>query len=207
MKPRLTIAVALLIMATVGTAPAAAQTASVGTAGAGTLQVKPLVEKKIAKLPEGPLFWRVETFATLTQAQAAAGPMSLAAESNGKAWLFTLGPAGGSSAGGTKMVEVGPLPTIAAAEYLLRVNEASGPPGSVTPVHSHPGSEAAYVLAGEQSFKTPHGVTRVAAGKAEAGHGPGMPMQVSSSGPENLRALVMFVVDASKPFSKPETMP
>jgi quercetin dioxygenase-like cupin family protein len=207
MKPRLTSAVALLIMATVGTAPVAAQTASVGTAGAGTLVVKPLVEKKIAKVPDGPLFWRVETFATLAQAQAAAGPMSLAAESNGKAWLFTLGPAGGSSAGGAKMVEVGPLPTIAASEYLLRVNEASGPPGSVTPVHSHPGSEAAYVLAGEQSFKTPHGVTRVAAGKAEAGHGPGMPMQVSSSGSENLRALVMFVVDASKPFSKPETMP
>ena len=57
--------------------------------------VKPLVEKKIAKVPEGPLFWRVETFATLAQAQAAAGPMSLAAESHGKAWLFTLGPAGG----------------------------------------------------------------------------------------------------------------
>ena len=169
--------------------------------------VKPLAEKKIAKLPEGPLFWRVETFATLAQAQAAAGPMSLAAESNGKAWLFTLGPAGGSSAGGTKMVEVGPLPTIAASEYLLRVNEASGPPGSVTPVHSHPGSEAAYVLAGEQSFRTPHGVTRVAAGKAEAGHGPGMPMQVSSSGSENLKALVMFVVDASKPFSSPATLP
>ena len=47
------------------------------------------------ELPAGPLFWRVESFATLAQAQAAAGPMSLAAESNGKAWLFTLGPAGG----------------------------------------------------------------------------------------------------------------
>ena len=205
MNPRFT--VALLVMATIGAGPAMAQPASVGTAGAGTLVIKPLAEKKITKLPDGPLFWRVETFATLAQAEAAAGPMSLAAESNGKAWLFTLGPAGGSSAGGTKALEVGPLQPVAASEYLLRVNEASGPPGSVTPVHSHPGSEAAYVLAGEQSFRTPHGVMRVAAGKAEAGHGPGVPMQVSSSGSENLKALVMFVVDASKPFSKPETMP
>ena len=205
MKPRFT--VALLVMATIGAGPAMAQPASVGTAGTGTLVIKPLAEKKITKLPDGPLFWRVETFATLAQAEAAAGPMSLAAESNGKAWLFTLGPAGGSSAGGTKALEVGPLQPVAASEYLLRVNEASGPPGSVTPVHSHPGSEAAYVLAGEQSFRTPHGVMRVAAGKAEAGHGPGVPMQVSSSGSENLKALVMFVVDASKPFSKPETMP
>jgi quercetin dioxygenase-like cupin family protein len=36
--------------------------------------------------------------------------------------------------------------------------EASGPPGSVTPVHSRPGSEAVYVLAGEQTFRGPHGV-------------------------------------------------
>jgi quercetin dioxygenase-like cupin family protein len=102
---------------------------------------------------------------------------------------------------------VGPIPPFAASEYLLRINEASGPPGSITPVHSHPGSEAAYVLAGEQTFRTPHGVMRIAAGKAEAGHGPGTPMQASSSGSENLKALVMFVVDATKPFSKPETMP
>jgi quercetin dioxygenase-like cupin family protein len=207
MKSRWTVAVALLVMVGLGTTPATPQSASVGTAGAGTLKIKPLAEKKVAKLPEGTLVWRVETFATLAQAQAATGPMSLAAESNGKAWLFTLGPAGGSTAGGTKMVEVGPLHRVAASEYLLRVNEASGPPGSVTPVHSHPGSEAAYVLAGEQSFRTPHGVMRVAAGKAAAGHGPGTPMQVSSSGAENLNALVMFVVDATKPFSKPETMP
>jgi len=206
MKPRWTVTVALLVMAALEPTPAMAQS-PVGTAGAGTLVIKPLAEKKLAKLPEGPLFWRVETFATLAEAQAAAGPMSLAAESSGKAWLFTLGPANGSSRGGTKVMEVGPLAAVEASEYLLRVNEASGPPGSITPVHSHPGSEAAYVLAGEQSFRTPHGVMRVVAGKAAAGHGPGVPMQVSSSGGESLKALVMFVVDASKPFSKPETMP
>jgi hypothetical protein len=47
----------------------------------------------------------------------------------------------------------------------------------------------------------------VAAGKAEAGHGADTPMQASSSGSEDLRALIMFVVDASKPFSRPATMP
>ena len=200
-------AVALCVLVGLWTPPAMAQPGSVGTAGAGTLVVKALGEKKVEKLPAGPLFWRVDSFPTLAQAQAAAGPMSLAAESNGKAWLFTLGPAGGSSSGGTKMVEIGPVADVSAPQYVLRVNEASGPPGSVTPVHSHPGAEAAYVLAGEQSFKTPHGVMRIAAGKAEAGHGPDTPMQASSSGSEDLRALVMFVVDATKPFSRPATMP
>jgi quercetin dioxygenase-like cupin family protein len=185
-----------------------AQPKSVGTAGAGSLVVKALAEKKVAELPAGPLFWRVESFPTLAKAQAAAGPMSVAAESGGKAWLFTLGPAGGSSAdGASKMVEIGPLPAVAASQYLLRINEASGPPGSITPVHSHPGSEAVYVLAGEQSFRTPHGVKRVKAGRAEAGHGPDTPMQASSSGSEDLRALIMFLVDATKPFSRPATIP
>jgi len=207
MQSRLAAAIALFVLAGLGAPPAMAQTGGVGTAGAGTLVVKALVEKKVDKLPAGPLFWRVETFATLAQAQAAPGPMSLAAESNGKAWLFTLGPSGGSSPGGTKMVEVGPIPPISASQYLLRINEASGPPGSITPIHSHPGSEAAYVLVGEQSFRTPHGVMRIAAGKAEAGHGADTPMQASNSGSVDLRSLIMFVVDATKPFSKPATMP
>jgi hypothetical protein len=207
MRARLGSIVALIVLSGLWPSWAMAQPGGVGTAGAGTLVVKPLVEKRVDRLPAGPLFWRVETFATLAQARAAAGPLGLAAESGGKAWLFTLGPAGGSSSGSTKMVEVGPIPEISAGQYLLRINEASGPPGSVTPIHSHPGSEAAYVLAGEESFRTPHGVKRIAAGQAEAGHGPGTPMQASSSGSVNLHALIMFVVDATKPFSKPATLP
>ncbi len=171
------------------------------------LVIKPLAEKKVPELPDGPLFWRIENFGTLAQAQAAAGPWALAAESAGKAWLFTLGAAGGSSAGGAKVVEFGPIPRVAAAQYLLRVNEASGPPGSITPVHTHPGSEAFFVLAGEQSIRSPHGVMRVKVGQPEAGHGADMPMQVSSSGSTDLHALVMFVVDASRPFSSPATFP
>jgi quercetin dioxygenase-like cupin family protein len=203
----MTAAFALVILVALWAPAAMAQTGSVGPAGAGTLVVKALTEKKVDALPPGPLFWRVENFPTLAQAQAAAGPMGLAAEWNGKAWLFTLGPANGASAGGTKVVEIGPMPEVSAAQYLLRVNHASGPPGSVTPVHSHPGAEAVYVLAGEESFKTPHGVTRVKAGETAAGHAADTPMQAANTGSVELKALVMFMVDATKPFSKPATMP
>ena len=206
MKHACRVAVALIALAGLSAPTAMAQTGSVGPAGAGTLAVKALTEKKVDKLPPGPLFWRVENFPTLAQAQAAASPMSLAAEAYGKAWLFTLGPAGGPSKG-TKVLEVGPIQEFSASQYLLRVNEASGAPGSITPIHSHPGSEAAYVLAGEESFRTPHGVKKIAAGEAAAGHGADVPMQASSTGTVDLKALVMFVVDASKPFSRPEKMP
>ena len=171
------------------------------------LLIKPLAERRVPELPAGELFWRIETVGTRAQADALAGPTSLVAEAAGKTWLFTLGAAGGASAGAAKVAVVGPIPRVQAAQYLLRVNDASGAPGSVTPVHSHPGSEAFYVLAGEQSIRGEHGTLRVKAGQAEAGHGADMAMQVSSSGAGDLHALVMFVVDANKPFSSPATLP
>lgn len=171
------------------------------------LIVQPLAEARLAQLPDGDLYWRIERFPALEQARAAAGPTGLAVESAGQAWLFTLGAAGAASESGVKVAEVGPIPRVDAPQYLLRINEASGPPGSMTPVHTHPGSEAFYVLAGEQTIRTPHGVMRVRPGQVEAGHGPDTPMQVSSTGSDDLHALVMFVVDATRPFSSPAEFP
>jgi len=171
--------------------------------GQQPLAIKPLAEKKVPALPPGELYWRIDNFASVAQAQAAATPWSLVAQSADRVWLFTLGPAGGSSPGGSRVVEVGPIPRVSASEYLLRINEASGAPGNVTPVHSHPGSEAFFVLAGEQAIRHPHGVMRVKVGQPQAGHGADVPMQVSSSGSTDLLSLVMFVVDATRPFSTP----
>ncbi len=165
--------------------------------------IKPVAEKKLKQLPAGPLYWQVENFPTLAQARAAERPTSLASEVAGKVWLFTLGPRGGSTPGGSKVVEIGPVPPITAPEYLLRINNAGGPPGARTPVHTHPGSEAFYVLAGQLGQKTPHGVSHIDIGQSMPGHGPDTPMEVFSSGTSDLNALVMFVVDAAKPFSSP----
>jgi hypothetical protein len=165
--------------------------------------VKLITEKKLKQLPAGPLYWRVENFPTLAQAQAAEGPTSLTAEVSGKVWLFTLGPKGGSTPGGSRVVEIGPVPPISAPEYLLRINSGSGPPGATTPAHTHPGSETFYVLTGQLGQKTPHGVMHVEAGGSMPGHAPGTQMEVFSSGTSDLSALVMFVVDATKPFSSP----
>src|SRR5262245_7216827 len=122
---------------------------SLGAAAAQQLEVKPVVEKKVTRLPEGPLFWRIENVPTLAQAQAAAVATALVAEHAGKVWLFTLGPKGGATPGASKVAEIGPVPQVAASEYLLRINRAGGPPGAKTSVHTHPGSEAFHVLTGK----------------------------------------------------------
>jgi mannose-6-phosphate isomerase-like protein (cupin superfamily) len=169
--------------------------------------ITPIAEKRLRQLPAGQLYWRVENFPTLAAAQAAAGPASLAAEAAGKAWLFTLGPKGGSTAGGAEVAEIGPVPPISAPEYLLRVNHASGAPGVGTPVHSHPGSETFYVLSGRLDQRTPAGIVHVEAGQSMPGRSPGTTMEVSSGGTRDLDALVMFVVDATRAFSVPATFP
>ena len=167
--------------------------------------VTPLIEKKVSELPSGPLYWQVDNFPTIAEAEAAAGPMSLATEAEGKVWLFTLDSQGATTAGGTKVVEFGPVSPITADEYLLRINSGIAPPGAKTPVHTHPGPESFYVLSGQLTQKTPEGVTTVEAGETMIGM-PDTPMEVSSSGTTDLHQLIMFVVDASKPFSSPATL-
>ncbi len=165
--------------------------------------VEPVVEKKLAALPSGPLYWRLENFPALAEAQGAAGPTSLAAEVGGKVWLFTLGPKDGATSGGTKVVEIGPLPTVSAGEYLLRVNRAGGPPGAKSPIHTHPGPEAFYVLSGKLGQKTLHGVAYVEAGMTMVGHGADTPMEVFNAGTIDLEEFAIFVVDANRKFSSP----
>ena len=178
--------------------------------------VQPIAEMKVKQLPKGDFYWHVESFPTLDAAKAAAPPYrwnpdtvsyeglpSLTAEVTGKAWLFILGPKGRSPAGGTEVAEIGPVPPLNAPEYLLRVNFGHGPPGSATQVHMHFGSEAFYVMTGRLGQRTPDGVMNVEAGHSMNGHPGGMTMQVFNSGTTDLTALIMFVVDATKPFSVP----
>jgi mannose-6-phosphate isomerase-like protein (cupin superfamily) len=167
--------------------------------------VENVAERSLDALPSGPLYWRIETFPSLEDAQAAATPTSLAAAVSGRFWLVTLGERGERTPDGTYVTELGPVPRIEARRYLLRLNHAHAPPGAATAVHTHPGSEAFYVLSGQLSQRTTHGIARVNAGEGMNGHMPGMVMQLQSTGAEGLDQLVLFVVDAEQPFSSPAT--
>jgi quercetin dioxygenase-like cupin family protein len=167
--------------------------------------VENVAERTLDALPDGPLYWRIETFPSLEAAQAAAGSTSLAAAVSGRFWLVTLGPRGAATVGATSVGEIGPVPRIDAQRYRLRLNHAHAPPGRATSVHTHPGSEAFYVLSGQLSQRTTHGVARIGAGESMNGHMPGMVMQLQSTGAEDLDQLVLFVVDADQPFSSPAT--
>jgi quercetin dioxygenase-like cupin family protein len=165
--------------------------------------VENVAERTIDTVPPSPMFWRLENFPTLDEARAASGPNSLAAEVSGRVWLVTLGGRGARTADAVFVAEIGPVPRIEANRFTLRLNHAYAPPGAATSVHTHPGSEAFYVIAGQLSQRTEHGTVQVNAGETLNGHVPGMVMQLQSTGAAPLDQLVLFVVDADEPFSSP----
>ncbi len=173
---------------------------------AGEFIVTKMAELSVPTLPEGDLYWHVETFGSLDEAKSAGGDFSLTAEFDNKAWLFTLADRQAESSGGTHAASIGPVARFDAPEYLLRINSATAPVGSKTSIHSHPGPEAFLILSGQLTQRTPYGQHVLNAGGTMPGV-PGQPMEVISTGNEELRELVMFVVDPTQPFSSPAELP
>lgn len=192
---RSTIAVALAMAGLVVAAvPAAAQSL-------GKFVVTKMAEMNVDVLPEGELYWHVENFGTIDDARAAAGDYSLTAEFDNKAWLFTLADRKAGGRGGTPVASIGPVPRIDSDGFLLRVNNAVAPVGAKTSIHSHPGPEAFLILSGQLTQHTPYGMHVLNAGATMPGV-PDQTMEVHSTGDEELRELIMFVVDPSRPFSE-----
>lgn len=187
-------AIAATSLVAVTAAPALAQSQ-------GKFVVTKMAEMPVSQLPEGELYWHVETFASLEEAKAAGGDFSLATEFDDKAWLFTLADRKAGATGGTPITSIGPVPRFDAPEYLLRINSATAPVGAKTTIHSHPGPEAFLILSGQLTQRTPYGQHVLNAG----GTMPGVPnqaMQVLSTGDEELRELIMFIVDPTRPFAE-----
>ena len=156
----------------------------------------------IHKLPDGPLFWHLYSYATPAAAEAAkSDSLSIVAESLDRVWLFTLAHAQWRPADGERVAVIGPLPLPRARRYIARFMEATFPPGSgmVTTVHRHSGPEAWYVLSGAQCLRTPEHAMVLRTG--EGGFvPPGPPMVLTSIGPETRRALFLVLHDASEPW-------
>ena len=170
--------------------------------GQGEFVVTKMAEKTLPALPEGELYWHVERFGSLDQAHVAAGDFSLATEFDDEAWLFTLADRQAPGMGGTHFASIGPVPRIDASEYLLRINSGTAPAGAKTSIHTHPGPEAFLVLSGQLTQRTPYGHHVLNAGGTMPGV-PEQPMEVISTGDEELRELIMFIVDPARPFASP----
>ena len=160
-----------------------------------------LANDALDSLPPGPLYWHLYTYPNMAAAsQAKKTSTETVTMSFGKAWLFNIAPAGWKPRSGERVAVIGPLPVSPAKKYFARYMEsveASTVTG--TPVHTHPGPEAWYLLNGAQCLRTLKTTFVIHAG--QSGFVPGdEPMVLKPAGTEARQSIVLVLHDASLPW-------
>ena len=156
--------------------------------------------KSLPSRLRAPVFWHIDEFPTLAAAQRAEGPTSVTFEAQGSAWLYTIDSDSSSRHGGTQRGVVGPLPIHPDRLYRIMAMATRFLPGQFSPVHTHSGPEAWWVLEGEQCLQTTRATVRAHAGQsAFVAEGDTMRLVATGTGPR--RALVLILYDADRPAS------
>ena len=92
---------------------------------------------------------------------------------------------------------VGPLQLPAAKSYAAVLSYAVMRPGDNSRVHTHPGPEGWYVLAGEQCLETPAGANRARAGGTMTARS-NTPMELNVTGTTLRRAFALVIHDSAQ---------
>lgn len=148
-----------------------------------------------------PVYWHLDRFDSIEAAKEAAGPNGVAAKAHGSVWLMTVETQTEAHHGGHHVAWIGPLELPAADHYSMRVLSSMLEPGTTTPVHTHSGPEAFYVVAGEQCLETPERSHSLGAGQSFV-----LPAGVihrgRPSGSGARRVLALNLDDAARPSSR-----
>lgn len=182
---------------------AAAQICRPMTERTGELGCWIITDAELGPLPDGPIFWHLDTYSARAAAERAMGPRGTVVESLGQVWLMTIDVAGWRPAGGTRIAEIGPLPVERHLKHAAQYMEAVFSPGMTAPAHRHSGPEAWYTLTGETCLETPEGKMVGRAGGSHVIVPGGPPMHLTATGTETRRAIVLILHDAAQAATTP----
>jgi quercetin dioxygenase-like cupin family protein len=197
------IVVACLALTFIACQEASAQICRPAVERTGELGCWITVNADLGKLPQGPIFWHLDKYATRAEAEAAKGPRGTVVESLGKVWLLTIEVAQWRPSAGERIAEIGPLPVEPDVSYSAQYMEAIFTPGMTAPAHRHSGPEAWYTLSGETCLETPDGTMTGRAGGSHVIVPGGPPMHLTATGTETRRALVLILHDSTQPPTTP----
>ncbi len=158
-----------------------------------------LARQPVGQLTRSEIFWHLYVYPSCAAAEAAKEPRGTVIESLGKVWLLSIEEAGWRPAGGERVAVIGPLPVIAGERYTAEYTEVIFTPGMTSSIHTHPGPEAWYTLAGETCLETPQGKLIGRAGGQPVIVPGGIPMHLTATGTEQRRSLVLILGESSKP--------
>ena len=160
--------------------------------------------QELGALPtDPPLYWHLDTYATVAEATSAKGSQGTVVESLGRVWLFTIAPINYRPAAGQRIARIGPLPLVSAATFAAVYMEGVFQPGMASSVHRHPGVEAWYTLEGSMCLETPEGKLEQRAGDPGVIARAGLPMMLTGTGAGPRRSVVLILQDATLPRATP----
>lgn len=191
---------AMLAMAPLSARAQATSRTCAGQAGETPGPACLVAHETLGRLPAGPLYWSLYTFADTRAAERVKPPHASIVEAFGQVWLFDLGDKGAKLEGGRHMADVGPLPLDATqGDFSVEYLKSTFAPGMTAPVHVHSGPEAFYAISGASCLETPDGV-QVARG---AGHSlmvrRGPPMLLMAIGQETRQGFALILHEDGKP--------
>ena len=165
-----------------------------GTDGCWIIASTPL-----GKLPTYP-FWTLDVYPTRAAAEAAATRFGTVVEALGKVWLLTVGHKQDLPGNGTRVTQIGPLPITLGEDYTAQFRESIMQPGAVSRTHLHSGPEIFYTESGETCLETPNG-RQLSKKGVNAVIPEGIPMELTATGTEPRRGLVLVLHSSSKPHT------
>ena len=143
------------------------------------------------------VYWHLRAFPSRKAAEAAKSASGLVVEEDGRVWLSEFGPRDSAPRGGEAVAIIGPMQLPTAKSYAAVLSYAVMRPGDNSRVHTHPGPEGWYVLAGEQCLETPAGASRGRAGGTMTVGG-NTPMELNVTGSTVRRAFALVIHDAAQ---------
>jgi quercetin dioxygenase-like cupin family protein len=148
------------------------------------------------------VYWHLRAFPSRAAAKAAKSRMGLVFNEEGRVWLSEFGPREAIPGAGEVVAVVGPLQLPRAERFNAVLSFAIMRPGDRSMIHTHPGPEGWYLLAGEQCVLTPSGSKYAAAGETMTTP-PNVPIELRVTGRTTRRALLVVIHDAAKPRTIP----
>lgn len=143
------------------------------------------------------VYWHLRAFPDRKAADEARSVTGIVVEEDGRVWLSEFGPRHAAPRGGVRIAVVGPLHLPAAKGYSAVLSYAVMRPGDNSRVHTHPGPEGWYVLAGAQCLETPTGARRARAGGSMTVRS-NTPMELNVSGTTVRRAFALVIHDSAQ---------
>jgi quercetin dioxygenase-like cupin family protein len=149
------------------------------------------------QFPQKAVYWHLRAFGNRQAAEAAKSATGIVVEEDGRVWLSEFGAREAAPKGGEAVAVIGPLQLPAAKSHSAVLSYAVMRPGDSSRVHTHPGPEGWYVLAGEQCLETPAGAEKARAGQTMAVP-PDVPMELNVTGTALRRAFALVIHDSTQ---------